>query len=106
VAGAFGDRYVLYQGNRRYITTQIVFCGVMLLVSIAAALLNSHRVCPDLLNIGMTSVVTLMGVGIMILGTRNQNKLYDEYSVPRWRWTHWPHRPPASVQNCKRSPKA
>ena len=85
--GAFGDRHVLYQRNRRYITTQIVFCSVMLLVSIAAALLNSHRICSDLLNISMTSAVTLMGVCILILGTRNQNKLYDEYRVPRWQWT-------------------
>lgn len=99
VVSAFGDRHVLYQQNRRYITTQIIVCGAMMLVSIAAALLNAHHVCPDPLNIGMTSVVTLMGVCIMILGTRNQNKLYDEYSIPRWRWTHWPT---ASGQNRKR----
>lgn len=105
VPGAFGDKPGLYQRQRRYITNQIVSCCVMLLISIAAALLNSYRVCPDPLNIGMTSVVTLVGVCIMILGTRYQNELYDEYRVPRWRWTHWSHRPTGSVQNCKRPPK-
>ena len=88
VPGAFGDRHDLHQRNRSYITEQIVSCCVMLLVSITAALLNYHRVCPELLNVGMTCGVTLIGVCILILGTRNQNDLYDKYRIPRWRWTH------------------
>lgn len=90
--GAFGDRPVLYERNRRYITRQIVSSWAMLLISIAVALLNSYHACPDLLNIGMTSAVTLIGVRIMVLGTSNQNKLYDEFGVRRWhlRWP-WMH---------------
>jgi hypothetical protein len=103
VPGAFSDKHTLYKRNRSYIMTQIALCSAMLLVSIAAALLNSRRVCPDPLNIGMTLGVTLMGVCIIILGTLNQNKLYDEYGLPRLRWPRSLHRPTRSAQNCEGS---
>lgn len=49
----------------------------MMLASIAAALLNSYGIYPELLNIGMTSVVTLMGASVLIMDALDQNKLYD-----------------------------
>jgi hypothetical protein len=55
----------------------------MILVSITTALLNSQRALSALLNISLTLGVTLIGVSILTLGARNQNKLYDEYRIPR-----------------------
>jgi hypothetical protein len=84
--GAFGNKHFIYQRQRKYIAKQMAFSIIMLLVSVTTAVLNSQRAFPALLNIGLTLGVTLLGVSILTLGARNQNKLYDEYRIPRWQW--------------------
>jgi hypothetical protein len=101
---AFGQRPALYQRHRRHLKIQIATCSIMMLASIAAALLNSYGICPELLNIGMTSGVTLMGACVLIMGALDQNKLYDAYSVTRWTWSRSWHRSTRSVQKSKGSP--
>ena len=101
---AFGQRPVLYQRYRRHIKMQIVTCSIMMLASTAAALLNFYSICPELLNIGMTSGVTLMGVYVLITGARSQNKVYDAYDVTRWTWSRSWRLSTHSVQNSRGSP--
>jgi hypothetical protein len=80
--GAFGNRPFIYRRQRKYSAIQIAFSIVMMLVSITAALLNYQRTLSALFNISLTLGVTLIGVSILALGARNQNKLYDDYCIP------------------------
>jgi len=81
---AFGDGKLNYEQNRRSVTWQIALSVAMLIVSAYTALLNSYYTFPAILDIGLTWAVILMGVYLLLIGERNQNKLYDRYLVPRW----------------------
>jgi hypothetical protein len=67
------------------LTIQIVLTIVMLMPSVTLALLNYFRVCPTSVNIALTLGVTVIGAFLLVVGESDQNKLYDQYDLPRWR---------------------
>jgi hypothetical protein len=81
---AFAGKRFIYERDRKYLATQTVLCIVMMLISVAMALLNSRDASPAVLNIGLTLGVILIGIWVLLKGARNQNQLYDSYHVPRW----------------------
>jgi hypothetical protein len=71
--------------HQRVVITQAALSIVMLMLSVALAVLNYVHACPISLNIAATIGVTSIGAVILALGEYDSNRLYDEFSLPRWR---------------------
>ncbi len=71
--------------HQRTVMIQSVLSIIMLMPGVALAVLNYFHLCPISLNIALTIGVTIVGVFILALGEHDQNELYDEFTLPRWR---------------------
>jgi hypothetical protein len=71
--------------HQRSVLTQALLSVVMLAPSVTLVFLNHLGICPIWLNISMTWGVVMIGVLVLGVGEHDQNALYDEYGIQRWR---------------------
>ncbi len=86
VKGMFAAKQRIYLQHHRSITVQVFLCLIMFFTSATAAVLDSVRTCPALVNLVLVWGVIVMGLAILTQGEYDQNRVYDAYGIPRLRY--------------------
>lgn len=93
-AEVFGDRERLYRRYCATIKKQIANCAILATLGAGMEFLDYKNAYLSTLNLVLLCLVNVAGVGIICLREHDQNRIYDEYEIPRCRYTSLPgHRP-------------
>lgn len=80
----FGGHANVHTSFQNSLRAQIVWCAILLGAAIAGALLDSFNLGEGWIDATLPCLLVLGGIAVEVVGEIDQNKIYDNFGIPRW----------------------